>query len=195
MASLQKMLRLATLAGAMLCTAAAHGGVLRLVPTVTTTAAGTSFDLALTVSDVADLYSFDVSLTYNPGLVSFTSVTEGDFLSGAGTTFFVPGSDDGAGEIAFSGATLIGAIPGATGGGTLLRFHFDALSAGVAAFDFSDFLFVDSSFGEIAMDTVPASVTITAEPGGEVPVPGSMWLMALGGGMLWWSQAGRRLRG
>ncbi|QNA88540.1 hypothetical protein G4G28_08645 [Massilia sp. Dwa41.01b] len=98
--------------------------ILTLTTDSTSVEQGAEFSIALDVADIADLFGYNVTINYDPAKIRFVSVSEGGFLGSAGTSFFVPGVDDGAGSVAFSGAALIGAIGGANGGGNLLNFVF-----------------------------------------------------------------------
>ncbi|QNA99439.1 hypothetical protein G4G31_12310 [Massilia sp. Se16.2.3] len=121
--------------------------ILTLTTDSTSVEQGAEFSIALDVADIADLFGYNVTINYDPAKIRFVSVSEGGFLGSAGTSFFVPGVDDGAGSVAFSGAALIGAIGGANGGGNLLNFVFAGRGAGAALFTLSDLLFIDSTPG------------------------------------------------
>src|SRR6185295_11006429 len=94
-------------------------------------AIGVTFDAKIDIAGVADLYAFEFDLAFNPTVVRAVSVSEGPFLSNAGVTLFLPGTIDNlAGTVAFTSSTLIGAIPGATGSGTLAALRFSTLAPG-----------------------------------------------------------------
>jgi hypothetical protein len=134
--------------------------------------------------DVADLFAYQFSVSYDPSLLSATSVSEGSFLSSAGPTFFIPGViDDVAGLITFSAATLLGPIAGASGSGSLLRIEFTALALGTSAvtplFDaLSGDGLLDSALQPIEPVSIEAGrVTVAPAP---VPEPGMLLLLGVG---------------
>jgi adhesin HecA-like repeat protein len=54
-------------------------------------------------------------------VLSATGITEGSFLPSGGSTFLIPGMiDNNAGIIAFNADTLLSAISGVSGSGTLI---------------------------------------------------------------------------
>lgn len=145
----------------------------------TSVAVGDEINIAVDISGIEDLYGFNLSIGYDPAKVGFLSVTEGTFLSNVNTTYFIPGVDDGAGSVAFSGAALIGPIAGASGSGNLLNFVFKGTGPGLALFSLSDLLFIDSAFGDIAVDGTTLRVRIEGEPI-DVPEPASLALLLAG---------------
>lgn len=140
---------------------------------------GSEFAIALDVADIADLFGYNLTINYDPGKVRFVSVSEGGFLAGAGSTFFIPGVDDGNGTVAFSGAALIGAIGGASGGGNLLNFVFAGRGAGAAMFTLSDLLFIDSALASIEVPGASLGVVVRGRPA-EVPEPATLALVLAG---------------
>lgn len=159
--------------------------ILIVSSSATEVVAGTSFNIAINIDDVSDLFSYNVSLLYNPATVQFNSLTEGVFLGLGGSTFFISGIDDLVGKISFSGASLIGAIPGVSGSGNLLDFMFTGLAAGNAAFPVTDLLLLDSSLTDIAVSTRSALVQITDRSDGAIPVPSVLLLLLIGSVSLW----------
>lgn len=157
----------------------------------TSVAVGDEIHIAVDISGIEDLYGFNLSMVYDPAKVGFLSVTEGTFLSNVNTTYFIPGVDDGLGSVAYSGAALIGPIAGASGGGNLLNFVFKGTGPGLALFSLADLLFIDSAFGDIAVDGTTLSVRIEGEPG-DVPEPASLALMLAGALALTARRAHRR---
>ncbi len=72
------------------------------------------------MTDVSDLYAFQFDLAFDPTILELQSISEGTFLPGAGSTNFFPGTIDNTGGTATATAdSLVGAIPGASGSGTL----------------------------------------------------------------------------
>ncbi len=161
--------------------AAASGAIaaptLTVVPTPNPVVVGSPLSVNVLVNGIADLYAYQFSLAYNPALLQLNSVSEGAFLATGGTTFFDGGTvNNTTGTVSFVFDTLIGAVPGVTGGGTLASLQFTTVAAGVSALTFSDLLFLDASLADITVTAQNGSVQLTAV----VPEPASYVLFALG---------------
>ena len=149
--------------------------ILSIQPSTLTVAPGQSFALDVDISDVADLYAFQFDLGFDPTVLSGISVSEGAFLPSGGTTFFIAGTiDNVGGTIAFNADSLIGAIPGVTGSGTLATVEFSALGGGSSQVDISNVTLLDLNLDTIAADTVGGVVNVSA-----VPEPGTMSLLLI----------------
>jgi len=137
--------------------------IISIQPPTPTVTAGQTFSLDVDIAAVADLYAFQFDIGFDPALLSAVSISEGPFLPSGGATIFFPGTiDNFAGTIAFNADSLVGAIPGVTGNGTLLTIDFVALAAGISSIDISNEVFLDSSFNAIAVDNAGATITIPA---------------------------------
>jgi Cohesin domain len=124
----------------------------------------------LNIAGVSDLYAYQADLDFNPGLLQATSVNEGTFLPSGGTTLFLPGTiDNTLGAITNNADTLLGAVSGVNGSGSLLIATFDATASGPVNVTFSNLLLLDSSLN-------PITNTITPEPSTRLP----MAILALG---------------
>ena len=153
-------------------------------PNVVTPPVGSSFNVFVNVSSVADLFAFQFNITFNPNILSGVDVTEGSFLGGAGTTFFIRGTiDNTAGTISFTSDSLIGLLTGVTGTGTLAEITFSALAQGNSPINLSGVVLLDSGLNDIAFETAAGSVnpvqTAVAEPESAV-------LVLLGLGVILW---------
>jgi len=144
-----------------------------------TVSQGSTFTVDVNISGVTDLYDYQLDLAFNPSVVSAMAVLEGSFLSSGGPTVFLPGTiDNAAGTITLNADTLVGAIPGVTGSGTLLEFEFSALAAGTSELVIANEILQDST-GAVLSDTVTNGLVMV--PGtGTVPEPSSFVLIALG---------------
>ncbi len=173
MTTSMRVLLIAMLAG--LCPAAAT--VISFEPAFATVTRGQTFSLDVRISGVSDLFAWQFDLGFNPGVLAANSVSEGSFLSGTGSTVFLPGSIDNAGGvIGFIGGSLLGSS-GASGAGTLTSVSFTAIGSGSSAVDFFNVI-VLNSFGEgMAADTDGAAVTV---PAGAVAEPGAGYLISAG---------------
>jgi len=147
----------------------------------TSPAVGSSFKIDVIGKDFLDLYAFNFTLSYDPTLIRAVSVNEGSLLPSAGSTFFIPGFiDNMAGSVVFTGDSLLGAIVGAGGSGSLATLRFEALAEGVSNLSLSDLLFLDSSFSDIAIATEDLRVVIRGSTEHSVPEPMSAGLLLAG---------------
>lgn len=152
--------------------------VLMIVPGVPSAEVGASFSVDVRMEDVQDLYAFNFSLSYNSAVLSLFAIDEGPFLSTAGSTFFIPGTiDNVAGLASFTGDSLLGMIPGATGSGVLATFTFRGIGTGTSALSLSETQALDSAFANIVTTTQGAQILITPSLG--VSEPTSLPLVAM----------------
>jgi hypothetical protein len=139
---------------------------------------GSTFAVDVNISGAADLYAFQLDLTFDPTVLAATGVSEGLFLSGGGSTFFIPGTIDNiAGTISLNADTLLSAISGVTGSGTLLVFDFSALGPGTSTFMIANEILQDSTGAILSDTTTGGSVTVQ---GATVPEPSSLLLLSVG---------------
>lgn len=159
--------------------AASHAGAasISIQPTNLLINAGQSFSLAVNASNVTDLFAYQLDVAFDPTKIAATSITEGAFLPSGGTTFFIPGTIDNVnGTIDLNADTLIGAIPGVTGSGTLLTFQFTALRAGISPVSLANILLLNSASSPITAASSNGSVTVQGLT--PVPLPSSLVLMS-----------------
>ena len=90
-----------------------------------------TFTIDIYVSEVTDLYAYSFTLDYAPyaSVLAAVSVTEGPFLEQGGETYFDYTMDHFRGEIKV-GCTLVGAVPGVDGSGTIVSISFRVVEAG-----------------------------------------------------------------
>jgi len=157
---------------------AVQAATLSIDPSSLPANAGNPVDLNVDISSVSDLFAFQFDITFDPTVLSATSVTEGPFLASGGTTAFVPGAiDNVAGTITVTVDALIGMVPGVNGDGTLATLEFTALAPGTSAVSLSNIILLDSSFGTIDSSNLDGSVTVTAT---SVPEPGPAFTLLAG---------------
>lgn len=164
------------------CAFADGGAVVSVEPTSSTISSGGTATLDVDISGVSDLYGYQFDVLFGAATVSATSETEGGFLAGGGTTFFIPGTiDNVGGSITSTGDTLIGAISGVDGSGTLAMLTFTGLAPGMTSIDLENVILLDSNFNPIDFTTQDASLTVQ---GGVVPAPEPSVLPLLGMGLI-----------
>jgi len=155
----------ATLADAVLSVSTSPGSI----------SVGDTFTVDVAITGVTDLYAFGLDLTFDPSLLSATGITEGAFLPSGGDTFFIPGTiDNVGGSITSNGDSLIGAIPGVTGMGTLIEIDFTAIANGTSALDLANITLLDSNLANIDSTATNGSVTIGTPA---VPEPSTLTLL------------------
>jgi hypothetical protein len=131
-----------------------------------------TFSLDIKISDVTDLYAYQFEIGYDPLILQATSITEGSFLSGGGTTNFTAGDiDNTAGTISLTANTLQGLISGVSGPGILATIGFGPSGIGSSTVSLSNVLLLDSGLNEISASTGNGNVTVSS-----VPIPATVWL-------------------
>jgi cohesin domain-containing protein len=150
--------------------------ILSVSPNSETVGTGSTFTVEVDVTGVADLYGYQFDLAFNPNVLQAVSSSEGTFLPSAGSTYFVPGTNDNVnGNVSATADTLISAVPGANGSGSLAFFIFQAIGTGSSALSIGNTQLLDSNLNPIASEATSGSITVTA-----VPLPAAVWLL-LGG--------------
>lgn len=142
---------------------------------------GSSFSVAVNISNVSDLYDFQFDLAFNPAVLQLTNIVEGGFLLKGGFTFFLPGAiENTLGNAAANADTLIGSIPGVSGTGELAEFDFTAVGPGISPLTISNVILQDSTTSLLNSTTAAGSVTVQ----GTTTVPEPCTLLLLGVGFL-----------
>jgi|GEM_PF-3544901 len=98
-----------------------------------------SFSIDVKIREVADLYSWQVNMTFNPSVLEFVNVTEGDFLKDQpeGTSSAIRDDHKQDGWVLF-GWSSIGQYVGVTGYGTLAAVQFTVKAIGESAINMSN---------------------------------------------------------
>lgn len=104
-------------------------------PEIAYEAPGDTFYLNITVSSVEYLYDWQVNITFNPTVLHFVNVTEGDFLARQPEGTFGALKDRGTGWAMF-GWTTLGVYIGESGSGTLATIEFEVLTIGESILKF-----------------------------------------------------------
>lgn len=96
----------------------------KIDPSAQEVMAGDAFNVSVVVEDVTNLCANQATLNFDPGAMSASSVTEGDFLKSAGATLAVgPFIDNVIGTVTFSYALMT--PTGVNGSGVLATIDFD----------------------------------------------------------------------
>jgi hypothetical protein len=130
------------------------------------------FTVDINVSNVEDLYGWEFKLYYNSTILSNSSVTEGAFLSSAGSTFFnVLNNTDTYNATHgrfWVSCTLLGHTAGKTGGGTLatITFTVDG-NSGTTPLALDDtklvgYVFAYTTLVQMSHNTTDGQVSITS---------------------------------
>ena len=114
-------------------------------PSSLTTNVGEAFDIDVAVSSVMDLYGWEYRLGWNVALLDAVKVLESPFLKGAGRpTFFTYNFNSTEGWMIVD-CTLLGEIPGVSGGGVLSTVTFYAKNAGECPLDLFNISLINSN--------------------------------------------------
>lgn len=166
---------LSLLLGLVLGCCQSYGAPVITVGSASTTP-GTLLLVPITITGAADIFAYQFDVHFDPVLLSITAVSEGSFLPGFGSTFFIPGAiDNSTGSVTFTSGTLIGGGAGANGAGTLALLSVNPLRAGSATLQLQNVALLDSSLNDILSTNVTGVITI----GGisSVPEPNSFGLL------------------
>jgi hypothetical protein len=140
---------------------------------------GDTVAVNVNITDVSDLYAFGFDLVFDPSVLAAQSATEGAFLPGGGATFFLPGFiDNVGGSVTFNADSLIGAIPGVSGSGTLVTFDFLAIGSGISILDLENTTFLDSSLSDLPVTLEGGTVTVSGVPA-PTPEPSTALLLVV----------------
>jgi hypothetical protein len=153
----------AGLIGSLANSQAVPQAVLSIDPTTQTTSSGSVITVDVDIANVTNLYGYQFDLTFNPTVLAAVSSSEGSFLAGGGSTYFIPGTNDNIGGNVFATAdTLLTAINGVNGSGQLAIFTFDAIGRGTSSIGIQNETLLDSNLNVISDTTTGGSVMVTA---------------------------------
>jgi hypothetical protein len=116
---------------------------LYITPQTVKEAVGHFITVNISISNVNDLYGWQIRLEWNPQILNFSSVSEGDFLKKHGQTFFSQKINE-TGSMMLD-CTLIGDLPGVNGSGTLVTIKFYVKETGTSQLQLSETILVNSS--------------------------------------------------
>ena len=124
---------------------------------------GVPLRLDILANGAVDLVGVQISITYNPAVLSFVSVVEGNFLNnnGSSTIFLNTLNASQSGLIKDIAIVRIGG--GANGNGLIAAVHFNAIATGNSNLSFSNILLSDSLGNPITGSTL-INGTVTIAP-------------------------------
>lgn len=135
-----------------------------IVPPTLDLGIGRDFVINVGVENIEDLYSWELKLYYLSNVVNCTDAVEGDFLgSNGGNTLWVISNEpdyNATHGLVRIGSSLIGAVPGVGGGGTLASISFHALELGNTSMELLDSVMLNSELQDIVHDTVSGFVHV-----------------------------------
>jgi PKD repeat protein len=111
--------------------------LLYLDPSISHASQGETFFVDVMVADVERLYTWEINVTFDPDVLQFVNVTEGDFLASQapnGTWTVPPAVKDGE---ALFGWSIIGSFIGPTGDGWLGTIEFEVVGEGETVLNIS----------------------------------------------------------
>ena len=133
--------------------------------------AAQQFTIDVQISNATNVFGYQISLTFDSTALAYVSVQNGDFLPGSiGPPMLPPIVADG--EIKF-GATLLGAVPGVNGDGTLATVTFEVVAVKASTLGL-DVKVIDSNDQRLELTTESGTITgaplesVRTEPEGDV---------------------------
>lgn len=111
----------------------------------TTGHAGNDFSIDVVVSPGTNIAGGQFNLSYNPSLVTFNGITEGNlFKQNGALTYFMQGQT-GYGTINNVAAVILGAGQSVSTSGIMATVHFTAISSGVCTFTLTNVIVGDTN--------------------------------------------------
>jgi hypothetical protein len=130
--------------------------------------AGQGFSLDIVADDVSNLGSYSIILTFDPLLISYSSISNGPFLSSSGREVNCFDPVVGSGSVSYTCVTLGTTPPGPNGAGILATISFTAQSGGSTTLSLQGTSLADIEGSQIP--STPHSGQVTVFPG-LVPTP------------------------
>jgi len=112
-------------------------------PSESWASAGQNFTININISDVIDLYGWEFKLNWTATILDAKDVVEGPFLKQGGNTFFTFKINNAAGYVIVD-CTLLGAVPGMSGNGTLATIEFCMEAIGESTLDLNETTLINS---------------------------------------------------
>jgi hypothetical protein len=123
---------------------------------------GDEFEIYLNIKDIVDLYGFHLDISYNPNVLEYVGISEGDFCKNDGAeTFFDGGTVSSLGFINNIVLTRYGVDYGVNGSGNIVIIKFKAINSGNSDIKIQGYnLLLDPNIVEIMHDNFNASVNV-----------------------------------
>ena len=151
--------------GVVFASPSAQDGVsVSLTPAMIELAAGSRFEVNVTISGVKDLSAFQLDILYDPALVQVDAATIGDFIGSTGRDVVPLGPRiDAAAGLVKAGAFSQGTAKGADGGGILVKLNATAMRAGAGQIELKNVLLTDTQAKPITAGATGAEVVFSGE--------------------------------
>jgi hypothetical protein len=148
-------------AWAMSVASASANPILFIDPSTTAVNVNDTFTVNIAIAGVTDLFSYNFDLGFDPEILSFLSIAEGDFFPHqppcdeaftppCEIPFFIPGEELIPGTVSFTGdaVTVVDQNVGVNDDGILAVATFRAIMAGTSSIALSNWLFLDSTLDD-----------------------------------------------
>ena len=156
---------------------------------------GEAFGVTVMVDDVTNLGAFQIRLTYDPNILQFQDVKEGQFLGSSGRPVECLPPNTPQGAIDFTCVTLGSTPEGPTGSGELATVTFQPLGSGTSPLHFDLLILADPPANPLPAQAQDASITVGGTEDGGFrwvlwgPVIGGVALaLAAAGAVVLWSR-------
>jgi hypothetical protein len=134
-------------------------------PSLILTSAGQSFNVSIAIFNVTDLYMWVLSISWNPVVLDFVNITEGEFLKRGGVTsgILIGEINQAGGYLKGASSSLTGSVPGVDGDGCLATLSFrvnESCAAGSSFLNIYSCDLVDSNGSSIPCGVVNGVVNV-----------------------------------
>ncbi len=131
-----------------------------VIPASQAVATGSTVTVQVMVNNVTNLGAYEFELSFDPAIISYVSVGNGDFLSSTGRTVSCPSPILTAGSVRFGCVSQGSSPPAPNGSGVLATLTFTATAPGT-----SPLAFLLATLSDPLGNDIPATAT-----GGQVVV-------------------------
>ena len=151
-------------------TVQAGTAVIQVDPAASTVNVGDVFKVNVTITDVTNLAVWEFQLYYLSSVLNCSQIVEGPFLKNGCNTFFtfnINNAYNATHGRLLAGSTLLGAVPGVNGSGTLATVTFKAKATGNTPLHLDDITLLDATpppRNPIPHATNDATVKVLREP-------------------------------
>jgi hypothetical protein len=141
--------------------ASTQNPIVRMDPTNSTVAAGSTFTVTVMIDEAVDLGAFQFDLHYMPSTMQVEAVTLGSFLASTGRTAAPVGPkiDNSTGFASFAGFSF-GTQPGPDGSGVLALVRLRAVGPGTSPLDLQSVQVLDTQANSQVPTVEDGSITV-----------------------------------